>query len=78
MSYAGRVPTEIMADLGIRGMQNPTVNLEQVCNDFSKNWLQSSSAVHAKVSLVSLPPHYPNPNLSYILKSVQQDQEDFL
>lgn len=38
----------------------------------------SSSAVRAKVSLVSLPPHYPTPIILYILKSVQQDQEDFL
>lgn len=50
-----KVPTEITADLDIRGVQNLSVNLEQACNDFSKTWLQSSSAVHAKVSLVSLP-----------------------
>lgn len=32
-SYAGKAPTEIMAD---RGVQNPSVNLEQAYSDFSK------------------------------------------
>lgn len=55
MSYAGKVPTEIMADLGIWGMRNLTDNLEQACNDFGKKTDRSSSVVRAKVSLVSLP-----------------------
>lgn len=37
---------------------------------------RSSSVVRGQPGVA--PPHYPTPNLLYILNSVQQDQEDFL
>lgn len=51
MSHAGKVPTEITGDLGVQGVQNPPVNLEQACSDLSKSWIQCSPAAHVKVGL---------------------------